>query len=80
MRQAVRNQEFQAVVRVMINADDTVMGVAVLEFKPEDATLAAEYAEQIADSIWHWQFESARHRGDSARGYLDLHFRQGGDG
>jgi hypothetical protein len=80
VRQALESQEFQAVVRVMITADSSVMGVAVLEFAPQELELAGQYADQVADSIWQWKFDSARKRGDTTRDYLDLHFRQGGVG
>jgi len=73
----LRSQQLEAVVRVLVGNDDSIVGIKVMEVRPEGTAPAKLYAEEVAASIWHWQFKAAQRAGRPVRAYIDLHFSQG---
>ena len=71
-------QEVKATLRVVVAADGSPIGVAVVETVPADSQLARRYGDELADDVWLWQYDAARRNGAPVRAYLDLKFRYGG--
>ncbi len=67
----------EAVVRVLIAADGSPMGVKVTEATPAGSDVARRYAEEVARQVWLWRYSPASRDGAPVRGYLDLRFRSG---